>query len=678
MKSARKKVLGLIIIVSVLMAAYTVSFSAVSLIRYRSFSFHDMDLAVINQNIYNASQGVLVSPEYGIPGFLSGHKWFIIFLLLPLYVLFPGPPLLLVLQSAALALGAGAVFLLARKMLNPRLGLAMAFAYLLYPALQFVNLFEFHPIAFATPLLLFAFYYLQSRRWGWYLVFVALSLSVREDVPIAVFALGVYALIIAGRDQTANFWRRWRWGLVPLISALIWFYVCESLIPRLVAVPTPVRSPEMVESFFGWLGASPVQIISTLVTRPGYVLSGVLTTSKLAYIWQLLSPVSLLPLFSPAGLVMVLLSMTEGLLSERFTHFSIHYQYSSIITPMVFASAVLGLRNLMKWRPLRAQGNYLAAAIVLISLLTAWSFGPIPRLTQQFAGWRFTDEDAVRQTMVKSIPPDLPVLATFEFTPKLSSRPQMFYFYHLYASSRRPDWAGHIPVMQERADYVLVDFNDWLTFYDFYTPGGDGAVYDFLQAGKWELETMVNSLALFSRGERFVAGVVEAAEAGAGTFRAVEAIPGLEVGPAAAEVGEELGFPVLRFAVDLQARAPVGDLLLAVRLVNRLTAGEFLQQFLLAPYRVYPTQRWRPGETVRVRANILLPEDLPSGNWDLQLFGLVKKKGLGLPPEAATAFYRHFDTAMALNYLPRRWGVSPDQMLDQHLILYLPGALSRP
>lgn len=678
MKSVRKKFRGLVVIVLILMAAYTVFFSAVALSRYRSFSFHDMDLAVINQNIYNASQGVLVSPEYGIPGLLSGHKWFIIFLLLPLYVLFPGPPLLLVLQSGALAMGAGAVFLLTRKMLNSRLGLAMALAYLLYPALQFVNLFEFHPIAFATPLLLFAFYYLQSRRWGWYLVFIILSLSVREDVPIAVFALGVYALIDARRDQTAKFWIRWRWGLVPLISALIWFYVCESLIPRLVAVPTPVQSPEMVESFFGWLGASPGQIILTLFTRPGYVLSGVLTTPKLTYIWQLLSPVSLLPLFSPAGLVMVLLSMTEGLLSERFTHFSINYQYSSIITPMVFASAVLGLRNLIKWKPLRARENYLAAAIVSIALLTAWSFGPIPRLFQQSSGWQFTGEDAVRQTMVETIPPGSPVLATFEFTPKLSSRPQMFYFYHLYASSRRADWTGHIPVMQKQADYVLVDFNDWLTFYDFYTPGGDGSIYDFLQAGKWDLKATVNSLALFSRGERFAPGVVEAIGAGAGTFRAVEGIPGLEVGPAAAEVGEELGFPVLRFSADLRARAPMSDILLAVRLVNRLASGEFVQQFLLAPYRVYPTQRWRPGETVRVRANILLPENLAPGSWDLLLLGLMKKPGLSLPPQTANAFYRHFDTAMALNYLPRIWGISPDQMLDQYSILYLPGAWTKP
>jgi uncharacterized membrane protein len=663
----------------ILIAAYAVFFSATAIIRYRSFSFHDMDLAAINQTFWNAGRGVFVSPEYGTPALLSGHKWFIILPLLPLYLLLPGPPLLLVLQSAALAAGGWAVFLIARKLAGPLPGLALAFAYLAYPALQYVNLFEFHPIAFATPLLLYAFYFLLTRRWGWYLAFVIISLSVRQDVSIPVFALGVYALIAGRGPSGERFWRRWRWGLVPIVSALAWFYVCESLIPRLVPDPSPVAAPEMVESFFGWLGDSPGAILYTVFTRPGYVIRGIVTGPKLTYAWQLLSPAGFLPIFSPPGLLMVLLSMAEGLLSERFSHFSIRYQYSSLITPMVFAASCLGLKNLLKWRPLRGKGSYLAGAIVLVSLITAWSFGPIPRLIRQYPGWRFTREDAVRRAMVELVPPGAPVLATFEFTPQLSNRPQMFFFYHLYASSRRPDWAAHVRVMQDRADYVLADFNDWLTFYDFYTPGGDRSVNSFLREGNWELAATVNSLALFRRGERFAPGLAETVPAGEGTFRPVSGFPGLEAGPARAGPGEVLGFPVLEFSLDLRAaRPPLPDILLVARLVNRADPGQSIQQFLTAPYRLYPPDRWAAGETVRIRANILLPTDLSPGTWDLVLFGLARKPGLQLPPEAAAAFYRHFDTAMALNYLPRMWGVPPDQLLDQHRISHLPAVLTTP
>lgn len=664
--------------VLVLIAAYAVFFSATAALRYRSFSFHDMDLAAINQTFFNAGRGVFISPEYGIPGLLSGHKWFVILPLLPLYLLFPGPPLLLILQSTTLAAGAGAVFLLGKKLAGELPGLALAVAYLLYPALQYVNLFEFHPIAFATPLLLYAFYFLLTGRWGWYLAFVLLSLSVRQDVAIPVFALGVYALIAGRGPAGGGLWKRWRWGVIPIVAGPLWFIVCESLLPRLVPDPSPVKAPEMVESFFGWLGDSPGRILLTLLTRPGYVLEGVFTGPKLTYLWQLFSPVGLLPIFSPSGLLMTVISLAEGLLSQRFSHFSIRYQYSSIITPMVFASAALGLRNLLRWRPLKGRGPFLAGAILLIALITAWSFGPLPRLVQQYPGWRFTREDAVRQAMVEKIPPSAPAATTFEFTPRLSNRPQMFFFYHLYASPRRPDWAANAAVMQKRAEYLLADFNDWLTFYDFYTPGGDREVNAFLREGSWELAATVNSLALFRRGESFVPGVAETVPAGDGNFRPAAGFPNLEIGPAQARAGEELGFPILRFSADLRAMAPQDDILFVVRLVNRSSPEQSFQQFLMAPYRVYPTGRWKRGETVRIRANILLPEKPAAGTWDLILLGLARKQGLRLPPETAAAFYRHFDTAMALNYLPRIWGAPPDQLLDQHRILHLPSVLTIP
>jgi len=660
------------------MVFYSLFFSAVALHRYHSFSFHDMDLAAVNQAFWNTANGRFISHVYGMNDIISGHKWFIALPIIPLYLFFPGPQFLLIIQSMALALGAWAIFLLAHKTLNPSLGLAMAFSYLICPALHYVNLFEFHPIAFSTPLLLFAFFFFHIRQWGWYLLFVLLSLAVRQDVTISVFSLGVFALINVRHDPVSGF-KKWRWGVVPVGAALVWFYICISIIPRLIPGPSPVQGPGMVEIFFGWLGSTLGEVIKTILTRPLYVLRQVLIPPKLTYIWQLLTPIALLPVFSPSGLLMVLLSMTEGLLSERFSHFSIRYQYSSIITPMIFAAAVFGLRNLLNRKPFKGGEKFAGAAICLVAAISAWSFGPLPGLVRQLPGWRFTQEDAVRQALVEAIPGDTPVTATFEFTPKLSNRRQMFFFYIIYAASRRPDWTARVPVIQEYSKYLVVDFNDWLTFYDFYTPGGDQAVYSFLREGDWELEATVNSLALFRRGEGFDPGVAETIAAGEVTYRPAAEIPWLEVGPASARAGEELGFPVLRFSADLRAaRAPLPDILFVARLVNRSDPGQVIQQFLMAPYRIYPPNRWPARETVRIRANILLPEKISPGSWDLQLLGLSRKEGLQLPPEAAAAFYRHFNTAMALNYLPRIWAISPEQLLDQRLILYLPRVLSTP
>ncbi len=294
--------------------------------------------------------------------------------------------------------------------------------------------------------------------------------------------------------------------------------------------------------------------------------------------------------------------------------------------------------------------------------------------------WKVTAEDRVRDRLIREIPPAAPAVATFEFTPRLSTRPELYYFYHIYSVSRHTGFMKNLRAARENSRFILADFNDWLTFYDFYSPGGDRDVYSFLRDGPWELVSTVNSLALFRKGEDFAPGVAEIVPAGeGGEFRPVPGYPGLEIGPAAARSGEELGFPVLKFSAELRAaRAPLDDILFVVRLVNRSVPDRVIQQILMAPYRIYPPNRWPAGETVRIRAGILLPENLPAGDWDLQLLGLSRKQGLRLPPEASAAFYRHFDTAMALNYLPRIWGISPDQLLDQRPVLYLPRVLSRP
>ena len=43
-----------------------------------SFSFHDMDLAAINQTFWNAIHGRFVSQSYGEAALLSGSKWVIL------------------------------------------------------------------------------------------------------------------------------------------------------------------------------------------------------------------------------------------------------------------------------------------------------------------------------------------------------------------------------------------------------------------------------------------------------------------------------------------------------------------------------------------------------------------------------------------------------------------------
>src|SRR5207237_774531 len=81
----------------------------------------------------------------------------ILALFAPLWWIWSSPNMLLVVQAVGVGLGAIPVYWLARKHLrSARAGLGFALVYLAYPATGWLTLNEFHPVALATPLLLFA------------------------------------------------------------------------------------------------------------------------------------------------------------------------------------------------------------------------------------------------------------------------------------------------------------------------------------------------------------------------------------------------------------------------------------------------------------------------------------------------------------------------------------------
>ena len=101
----------------------------------------------------------------------------IMYVFVPAFWIAPGPVVLLVAQSAALALGGAAVFGLARARLgDERPAAAFALLYLANPSLQGINVRDFHTAALAIPLLLAAAWAVEAGRPWWALAPAALTL----------------------------------------------------------------------------------------------------------------------------------------------------------------------------------------------------------------------------------------------------------------------------------------------------------------------------------------------------------------------------------------------------------------------------------------------------------------------------------------------------------------------
>jgi len=90
-------------------------------------------------------------------------------------------------------LGALPVFWLARKLLeSQRAGLGFALAYLLYPATEWLTLNEFHPVALACPLLLYAFWYLDEERLLPFALFALAASACKEEIALVVAGFGIW------------------------------------------------------------------------------------------------------------------------------------------------------------------------------------------------------------------------------------------------------------------------------------------------------------------------------------------------------------------------------------------------------------------------------------------------------------------------------------------------------
>src|SRR3954463_15916634 len=158
-------------------AAYGAGFAAISIRRDRALETGRFDLGNMVQAVWATAHGhpLRITDLRGDQiSRLAAHVDPILVLFAPFWRLWPGPDLLLTVQAVAIALGAMPGYRLAPPPPAParappqrataRAALSSAPPSLLPPPLQWLTLNEFHPVALATPLLLFAFDALDRDR----------------------------------------------------------------------------------------------------------------------------------------------------------------------------------------------------------------------------------------------------------------------------------------------------------------------------------------------------------------------------------------------------------------------------------------------------------------------------------------------------------------------------------
>jgi uncharacterized membrane protein len=405
------------------MAAYATAFAALSVLRHEAFETGRFDLGNMVQAVWSTAHGHLlqVTNLHGAQiSRLAAHVDPILVVFAPLWWIWPSPSLLLTTQALAVALGALPLFWLAHKHTDSeRAALGFSLAYLLFPATEWMTLNEFHPVALACPLLLFAIWYLDENRLLPFALFAALAALTREEVPLVIAGLGIWYAI--GR-------RRWLAGGTIAAAGIAATAIA-------IQVVIPHFNHGSGSSFYGRydaVGGSAAGIVRKAFTDPGRLLSVAFDHRGAHYLLDLLLPIAGLALLAPLLLVALVPELALNLLSSVDAQRSIHYHYVAAEIPILFAAAAIGARRLGRWT------GAAATVVVLAAIVGNYRLGPIPiwrfvpgGQTLQATSAQVTRHDRIAARELKLIPAGAPVTATNALGAHLSERRRIFSFPHL-------------------------------------------------------------------------------------------------------------------------------------------------------------------------------------------------------------------------------------------------------
>jgi uncharacterized membrane protein len=352
-------------------AGYGIYASRYTLFQHWRFQTYNYDLGQYDNVFWNALHGrpMVCTPLGNFENWssLGGHADLGVFFLLPFYAIYPHAETLLVMQSVLLGLGAIPVYFFAVRRLPPRYACVLAICYLLYPPMHGSNFYDFHLQPVAATFVLFTIWLVDIKRWFWATLTFIVAIACREDISVGLAFIGMY-LVFTGY--------RWRAGAIMAVVAAAYFVVIRFYI-------MPRHGTGWFSDIYKDLYPRPTGpntyggVIQTLATNPTFVFRTLLTSDKLRYFLQIVTPIAFLPLRRPyllpalaPGALFTLLTTAYGPTTD------IAFQYSGHFTPYIFIASALALASSTAQR--RPARRAALGALVVGTLLCTKHWGAFP------------------------------------------------------------------------------------------------------------------------------------------------------------------------------------------------------------------------------------------------------------------------------------------------------------
>lgn len=325
-KTGKLILLGLFLLTFIYVGALVV-------LRYFLFKTPNFDFGIFSQMFYYMK-------ETGMPMTTTERNYYlshfaihfspIFYLILPIYIIFPHPVTLIVVQLLIVLSGAIPVYLICKnKKYSVFITVGIVAVFLLYPTMRSGLFYDFHENKFLTPLLLWLLYFTEKEGLSvkhksvGIGVFTLLSLMVKEDAAIYVACIGLFLMVYKKRKNERLT------GLFIMLGAIIYFLIVYYLLGKYGA-GSSINSIGRYENFLVSDNDGLADMLMNIFKDPAYAIKQLLTAEKLQFVLWTMVPVLFVPLMSGKASVYILLIpyLVMNLLTNYVYQYDIGFQYT--------------------------------------------------------------------------------------------------------------------------------------------------------------------------------------------------------------------------------------------------------------------------------------------------------------------------------------------------------------
>ena len=432
-------------VVLALIFAYVLVFGILTWRQQSNFGTFGFDMGIYDQGIWLVSR--FREPMLTVRGlnYFGHHVNLITLLFVPFYWLGAGPHFLYLVETIAMAARRDPDLSARQRQARRRVrgSLVPAAAYLLFPSLEWINWWHFHPDALIITPLLFAGGCASRRGSGGGSAsrFVC-ALLAKEDAALAVFMMGGVLFFRGER----------KWACRTMAAGIVWFLICT----RLDDSDRQRRQGAVLRGVLSRLRTfdvrdrvehrSPPQqgVRRRVPARPAHLLPPVAR------------PVGLLPFAAPIVLLIGGPQTLVNIVSAHSPTHDIRFHYSSIVIAAIFLATAEGFVKIAK----RGEGFKIAvvALLVMSSVMANHEWSPSPIGRQYRSGiWAQPQlKHAAINRAIAMLKPGDGVTATYYIVPHITHRQ---YAYEFPNPFRVANWGvnGEDPPKKSTSDVLLLD-----------------------------------------------------------------------------------------------------------------------------------------------------------------------------------------------------------------------------